>query len=47
MDIDAEIARLEQQIGLVKQEGGRLNSAEWALLMMLEHAVKIIKAMRE
>jgi hypothetical protein len=46
MNIEAEIAKLEQQIDLVKNEGGRLNNAEWVLLMMLEHAVSIIKAIR-
>lgn len=45
MNVEAEIAKLEQQIELVKKEGGRLNNAEWALLMMLEHAVSIIRAL--
>lgn len=41
--VTEEIKTLQQQINLVKAEQARLSPGEYALLMMLEHAVQVIE----
>lgn len=46
-DPTAEIEMLGRQINVVADEHARLTPGEYALLMLLRHAVQIIEAMNE